>query len=67
MDPSGLRIGTPALTTRGLVEDDMREIAEVIAIALTDDFESQKDVLSDRTRSLMDRYPLYPQLSATPV
>ncbi len=30
MDPSGLRIGTPALTTRGLVEDDMREIAEVI-------------------------------------
>ena len=34
MNPSGLRIGTPALTTRGLVEDDLREIAEVIAIAL---------------------------------
>ena len=34
MDPSGLRIGTPALTTRGLVEDDMREIAEVIGAAL---------------------------------
>ncbi len=34
MDPSGLRIGTPALTTRGLVEDDMREIAEVIVAAL---------------------------------
>ena len=35
MNPSGLRIGTPALTTRGLVEDDMREIAEVIAVALS--------------------------------
>ena len=43
MDPSGLRIGTPALTTRGLVEDDMREIAEVIVAALGDDFESKKD------------------------
>ena len=35
MNPSGLRIGTPALTTRGLGEDDMREIAEVISIALS--------------------------------
>ena len=34
MNPSGLRIGTPALTTRGLLEDDMREIATVIATAL---------------------------------
>ena len=36
-DPSGLRIGTPALTTRGLLEDDMREIAAVIGAALGDD------------------------------
>jgi glycine hydroxymethyltransferase len=64
MDPSGLRIGTPALTTRGLVEDDMREIAAVIATALSDDFESQKNALKERTQALMDRYPLYPQLSA---
>jgi glycine hydroxymethyltransferase len=67
MDPSGLRIGTPALTTRGLVENDMREIAEVIATALSGDFDTQKDALSERTRDLMDRYPLYSQLSATPV
>ncbi len=35
MNPSGLRIGTPALTTRGLVEEDMREIAAVICAALS--------------------------------
>ena len=64
MNPSGLRIGTPALTTRGLVEDDMREIAAVIATALSDDFESEKDALAERDAgALMDRYPLYPQLS----
>jgi glycine hydroxymethyltransferase len=67
MDPSGLRIGTPALTTRGLVEDDLREIAQVIATALGPDFESEKDSLLERSRSLMERYPLYPQLSAAAV
>jgi glycine hydroxymethyltransferase len=67
MNPSGLRIGTPALTTRGLVEDDMREIAAVIATALSADFDAQKDALVERTGALMDRYPLYPQLSPTAV
>jgi glycine hydroxymethyltransferase len=67
MNPSGLRIGTPALTTRGLVEDDMREIAEVISVALSERFEAEGDSLSERTRALMERYPLYPQLSAAPV
>jgi glycine hydroxymethyltransferase len=67
MNPSGLRIGTPALTTRGLVEDDMTEIAAVIASALSEDFEAQKDALSERTRVLMERYPLYPQLTPTSV
>ena len=67
MDPSGLRIGTPALTTRGLREDDMREIAQVIVVALGPDYESQKDSLLERSRVLMERYPLYPQLSAAAV
>ncbi|HEY5814866.1 MAG TPA: serine hydroxymethyltransferase [Solirubrobacterales bacterium] len=62
MNPSGLRIGTPALTTRGLVEDDLTEIAAVIATALTGDFEAEKDGLAERTKVLMDRYPLYPHL-----
>jgi glycine hydroxymethyltransferase len=65
MNPSGLRIGTPALTTRGLLEEDMEEIAAVIATALSDDFEAQKETLSERTRALMERYPLYPQLALT--
>ncbi len=67
MNPSGLRIGTPALTTRGLVEDDLREIARVIAVALGDDFDSQRDSLLERSRALMEQYPLYPQLSAATV
>jgi glycine hydroxymethyltransferase len=68
MNPSGLRIGTPALTTRGLVEDDLREVAAVIAAALTaEDFEGEKSALLERSRALMERYPLYPQLSAAAV
>ncbi|HXV06125.1 MAG TPA: serine hydroxymethyltransferase [Solirubrobacterales bacterium] len=67
MNPSGLRIGTPALTTRGLVEEDMREIAAVICGALREDFEAEKDALSERSRALMDRYPLYSQLASVTV
>jgi glycine hydroxymethyltransferase len=64
MNPSGLRIGTPVLTTRGMVEEDMREIARIIAAALGDGFESERKSLVERSRALMERYPLYPQLSA---
>jgi len=67
MNPSGLRIGTPALTTRGLVEEDMTEIASVIAAALGESFEAEKDSLSERTGTLMDRCPLYPQLTPSAV
>jgi glycine hydroxymethyltransferase len=66
MNPSGLRIGTPALTTRGLTEDDMGEIAEVISVALSDRFEKERDSLAERTQALMEQYPLYPELSAAP-
>ena len=45
----------------------MREIAQVICIALSDRFDAEKDSLSERTSALMEQYPLYPQLSATPV
>jgi glycine hydroxymethyltransferase len=62
MNPSGLRIGTPALTTRGLGEEEMREIAQVICAALSDRFDSERDALLERSRALMDHHPLYPQL-----
>ena len=64
MNPSGLRIGTPALTTRGLVDEDMREIGRIIAVALGDGFESERETLLERSRVLMVRYPLYPHLSS---
>ena len=67
MNPSGLRIGTPALTTRGLGEDDLREVAQVICVALSDRFEDERESLAQRTQELMRSYPLYPQLAATPV
>jgi glycine hydroxymethyltransferase len=66
MRASGLRIGTPALTTRGLVEDDLREIGQVICEALADGYDdARRTDLSERTRALMERYPLYAHLSAT--
>jgi glycine hydroxymethyltransferase len=64
MNPSGLRIGAQALTTRGMVEEDMREIGEVVSIALSDRFDSEREALAERSRALTERYPLYPQLSA---
>jgi len=67
MNPSGLRIGTPALTTRGLAEDDMREIAQVICAALSDSFAAEREELRARTRALAEAHPLYPQLSAATV
>ena len=67
MNPSGLRIGTPALTTRGLDDDDMREIARIICAALSDSYEGERESLQARTRALAEAHPLYPQLSAATV
>jgi glycine hydroxymethyltransferase len=65
MITSGLRIGTPALATRGLQVDDFREIGKVIAEALTGPFEdSDVAALSERTRALAEKHPLYPHLNS---
>jgi glycine hydroxymethyltransferase len=59
---SGLRIGTPALATRGLGEDDFREVGGLIAAALQPDFESRKAELAERVTAIADRFPLYAHL-----
>ena len=61
---SGLRVGTPALATRGLVADDFREVGEIIAVALTPDFESRRGELAERVNAIAERYPLYAHLGA---
>ncbi|MGL4362751.1 MAG: serine hydroxymethyltransferase [Cellulosilyticaceae bacterium] len=55
---SGIRLGTPAVTTRGMKEADMDEIAELIYLTLKD-FEGNKIQCKERVKNLLDRYPLY--------
>ena len=55
---SGIRLGTPAVTTRGMAEADMAEIAEMIWLTATD-FEGKKAQLLERTRALTEKYPIY--------
>ena len=64
MVTSGLRVGTSALATRGLQEDDFREVGGIIAAALQPDFEAHRDELAGRVVALTERYPLYEQLAA---
>ena len=60
---SGLRIGAPALATRGLAGEDFAEVGELIAIALTPEFEARKAELAERVTAVADRFPLYQHLS----
>ena len=55
---SGIRIGTPAVTTRGLVEEDMDKIAEYIYLAVTD-FENKADEIRAGVTEICNKYPLY--------
>ena len=55
---SGVRLGTPAVTTRGLVEKDMKKIAEYISLAITD-FENSADAIRAGVTGLLEAYPLY--------
>ena len=55
---SGVRIGTPAVTSRGMVEEDMVEIAKLIALTLKD-FETNKEEVKQRVQKLCNKYPLY--------
>ena len=60
MDPSGIRLGTAALTTRGLKEADMEIIAEVIIDTLKT--KEAKKENKEKVLALMQNFPLYPEL-----
>ncbi len=55
---SGIRIGTPASTTRGMKEADMREVGKLIKLVLSD-FEGNKAEAAERVAALCSKYPLY--------
>ena len=55
---SGVRLGTPAVTTRGFNTQDMDKIAECIALAATD-FENKKDYIASEVEKLTEAHPLY--------
>jgi glycine hydroxymethyltransferase len=61
---SGLRIGSPALTTRGLGREDFLEIGEIIGVALGGEFDERREELLDRVVAIVERYPLYAELEA---
>ena len=57
---SGIRLGSPALTTRGFKEDDMREVANIIALVLDNpEDEAAKAQARERVAALCKKYPLY--------
>ncbi|MBR0063221.1 MAG: serine hydroxymethyltransferase, partial [Oscillospiraceae bacterium] len=55
---SGLRIGTPAVTTRGFKEPEMKQIADMIA-DITEDYEGNKDRVTEQVAALCARFPIY--------
>ena len=55
---SGLRIGTPASTSRGFVEEDMIEVGKLIGMTIKD-FEGSKEEVRARVKALCDKHPLY--------
>ncbi len=55
---SGVRIGTPAVTTRGMKEEDMKEIADLIYLTAYD-YDASQDKIKDRVIALCNKYPIY--------
>lgn len=55
---SGIRIGTPAVTTRGLKEEDMKTISHLIKLAVTD-FDTKADEIRAAVNEICSRYPIY--------
>ncbi len=64
LEASGLRIGTPALVTRGLAVEDFEEIGRILATALGAEHDAREQELAARVQVLVERYPLYEFLGA---
>ncbi len=61
---SGLRIGTPALATRGFEVDDFREVGRIVATALAPEWSNERRAeLAERSHALAESHPLYPELT----
>jgi len=64
MDPSGIRVGTPAMTSRGFTEEDFVEVGEIMNSVLDNPSdESVKSQAKEKVLSLTDKHPLYPELT----
>ena len=59
---SGMRFGTPAVTTRGMGEDEMRDIGKMIVRIINDDGDEAIDDVKQQVLSLCERFPLYPEI-----
>ncbi|MBM5789815.1 serine hydroxymethyltransferase [Candidatus Parcubacteria bacterium] len=65
LDPSGIRLGTPALTTRGMMETEMRQAAQWIDRAIEHHHDPHAlAAIRAEVKTLTDRFPLYPELNA---
>lgn len=62
MDPSGLRLGTPAITTRGFKEDATRDLSRLIVKTLKTETHDELDEIKSEIESLANAHPLYPSL-----
>jgi len=67
IEASGLRIGTPALATRGLQAADFSEVGRILAVALTPEYDARTAELAERVGAIVERYPLYEGLGAAAV
>jgi glycine hydroxymethyltransferase len=62
MVASGIRLGTPALTTRGMTENEMRQIGRMIVAVINEpNSEEVKTRVRDQVKELTARFSLYPQ------
>lgn len=59
---SGMRFGTPAVTTRGMGEDEMRDIGKMIVRIINDDGDEAIDDVKQQVLSMCERFPLYPEI-----